>query len=54
MYHLLLQMQLFKKWLRVTFNLINNELIQSPELFAKAIRGIKELSGNIKIGRAHV
>ena len=38
---------LFKKWLRVTFNLINNELIQSPELFAKAIRGIKELSGNI-------
>jgi hypothetical protein len=38
---------LFKKWLRVTFNLINNELIQSPELFAKAIRGIKELSENI-------
>ena len=39
--------KLFEKWLRVTFNLINNELIQSPELFAKAIRGIKELSRNI-------
>jgi len=33
-----------RKWLRVTFNLINNQLIQSTELFTNAIRGLSKLS----------
>lgn len=36
-----------KKWLRVTFNLINNQLIQSPALFMNVIKGLKKLSENI-------
>jgi len=38
---------ILEQWLRVTFNLINNQLIQSPELFINAIRGVNELSINI-------
>ena len=34
----------FLKWKRVTFNLINNTLIQSPEDFSKAIKSLKNLS----------
>lgn len=36
-----------KKWLRVTFNLINNHLIQSPALFINVIKGLKKLSEDI-------
>lgn len=36
-----------KKWLRVTFNLINNQLVQSPALFMNVIKGLKKLSENI-------
>lgn len=39
--------ELYKKWIRVCFNLINNTLIQSPDTFYKAIRSIKKLSENI-------
>lgn len=38
---------LYKKWIRVCVNLINNTLIQSPENFYKAVRSIKQLSENI-------
>lgn len=38
---------ILEEWLRITFNLINNQLIQSPELFINAIRGISELSKNM-------
>lgn len=38
---------LFDKWMRVCTNLINNIRIDDPELFYKAIRSIKELSGHI-------
>lgn len=38
---------ILEEWLRITFNLINNQLIQSPELFINAIRGINELSKNM-------
>lgn len=38
----------FKKWKRVTFNLINNTLIQSPKDLIKAIKSLKKLSQNIK------
>ena len=34
----------FSKWKRVTFNLINNTLIQRPEDFVKAIESLKTLS----------
>ena len=37
----------FSRWMRVCRNLINNTLIQSTDIFAKAIRGIKELSKGI-------
>ncbi len=38
---------LFDKWMRVCTNLINNTRIEDPELFYKAVRSIKELSGHI-------
>lgn len=34
---------LYKKWIRVSRNLINNTLVQSTEEFYKAIRSLKEL-----------
>lgn len=34
----------FLRWKRVTFNLINNTLIQRPEEFSKAIKSLKNLS----------
>lgn len=37
----------FAKWKRVTFNLINNTLIQRPEEFVRAIRSLKLLSEKI-------
>jgi len=42
-----LNTELYKKWIRVCFNLINNTLVQSPDTFYKAIRSIKKLSENI-------
>ena len=43
--------KLYDKWMRVCTNLINNTNINKPELFCKAIRSIKELSG--KIGKLY-
>lgn len=37
----------YSRWLRVTNNLINNALIQSPDDFLKAVRSIKKLSEHI-------
>lgn len=37
----------FFKWKRVTFNLINNTLIQRPEEFVRAIKSLKILSENM-------
>lgn len=37
----------YNKWIRTCKNLINNTLVQGPEEFYKAIRGIKELTKNI-------
>lgn len=34
----------FKKWKRVTFNLINNQLIQSPENLINTLKSLKKLS----------
>jgi len=42
-----LNTELYKKWIRVCVNLINNTRIESPELFCKAIKSIKQLSNNI-------
>ncbi len=36
----------FKRWKRVSFNLINNQLIQSPEDLIKTIKALKQLSDN--------
>jgi len=38
----------YKNWIRVCENLINNNLVQSPDEFYRAIRSIKKLSENIK------
>lgn len=37
----------YERWIRVTSNLINNTLIQSPDDFYKAVQSIKKLSDNI-------
>ncbi|URC14829.1 DUF262 domain-containing protein [Flavobacterium sp. B183] len=42
-----LNTELYKKWMRVCVNLINNTLVQSPDAFYKAVRSIKKLSDNI-------
>ncbi|MBU0473113.1 MAG: DUF262 domain-containing protein [Bacteroidetes bacterium] len=39
---------IFKRWLRVSTNLINNTLIQSADNYQDAIRAIKKLSENIE------
>lgn len=41
-------LEMYEKWIRVSTNLINNTLIQSPDLFYRAIRSIKDLSFHIK------
>jgi len=38
---------LYDKWMRVCTNLIDNTRIEDPELFYKAVRSIKQLSGQI-------
>ncbi|KIM06352.1 MAG: hypothetical protein KU38_13060 [Sulfurovum sp. FS08-3] len=42
----ILQESAFLEWKRVTFNLINNQLIQSPDDIIKTIKSLKELSEN--------
>jgi hypothetical protein len=39
---------IFRRWMRVCKNLINNTAIDSPDNYANAIRSIKNLSRNIK------
>lgn len=36
----------FKRWKRVSFNLINNQLIQSPEDLIKTIQSLNDLIEN--------
>lgn len=36
----------FNRWKRVSFNLINNQLIQSPEDMIKTVKALKQLSDN--------
>jgi len=42
-----LNQEKFDKWIRVTFNLIDNSLIQSPDNFKNAIRSINKLAINM-------
>ncbi|WDF69606.1 DUF262 domain-containing protein [Sphingobacterium oryzagri] len=39
--------EIYRRWMRVSRNLINNTLIQSPETFFRALRSIKNLSINL-------